>query len=229
MTLTDEMQNRLHNRPALRGILRLGAADSFALTCLPGLLRRLEVSYPVMQVELNVDHSVNLGRALNRRELDMAFLVDPRIGDHAKIESVCRIRLIWIAGPNYKLARGTLAPQHLQHEQVLTLPAPSTSYAIIDNWFARAGLQAKKVSTCNSMNMIVSLAVASCGISVVPMCIVLQELRAGLLKKIPVNPELPSHSLFVAYQSSRFKSGLREIAAMGREEVARHEAFRGTV
>lgn len=225
MALSDEMQSRLRNRPSLRGTLRLGAADSFALTCLPALLRRLEASYPAMQVELNVDHSVNLSRALNARDLDVAFLVDPQVESHVKIESVCAIRLIWISGSSYKLPRGVLSPEYLQHEQMLTLPAPSTSYGIIDNWFARAGLRAKKISTCNSMNMILSLAVANCGISVMPLCIALHDLRAGLLKKIPVHPDLPSHSLFVGYQASRFKSGLREIAIMGREEVGRHEAF----
>src|SRR5262245_52119345 len=54
MAIADEMQSRIQNRPTFCGILRLGAADSFALTCLPGLLRRLEQTYPEMQVELHV-------------------------------------------------------------------------------------------------------------------------------------------------------------------------------
>jgi len=62
--------------------------------------------------------------------------------------------MIWIAGAKYKLPKGTVGPQHLQDEQLLTLPAPSTTYSMIESWFARAGLRARKRSTCNSMNMI---------------------------------------------------------------------------
>ncbi len=229
LVLTDDMQNRLWNRPTLSGVLRLGAADSFALTCLPPLLRRIKSMYPAMQVDLDVDHSLNLSRALNRRELDLAFLVDPSVESHVRLESICSVRMIWIAGANHKLPKGTVGPEHLHDEELLTLPAPSTTYSMIETWFGRAGLRAKKQSTCNSMNMIVSLAVANCGISTVPQCIVLHELRSGLLRRIQVQPDLPAHSLYAAYQLSRFKSGLREIVAMGRDEVSRHEAFQGAV
>lgn len=229
LALSEDMQNRLWNRPTLTGTLRLGAADSFALTCLPPLLRRIKATYPSMQVDLEVDHSLHLSRALNKRELDAAFLVDPNVESHVRLESICSIPMIWIAGGSYKLPKGNLDPQHLNEEQILTLPAPSTTFSMIENWFGSAGLTPRKQSSCNSMNMIVSLAVANCGISAVPQCIVLHELKSGLLRRIRVQPELPSHSLYAAFQMGRFKSGLREIVSIGREEVMRHEAFQAVI
>jgi len=44
--------------------------------------------YPSMQVDLDVDHSLNLNRALNKRELDVAFLVDPSVDDRVRLEAI---------------------------------------------------------------------------------------------------------------------------------------------
>ena len=63
------------------GVVRIGAADTFALQQLPGLLAELERRYPRLRVDVTIDHSVRLSRVLRREGIDMAFLTMPeRIG-----------------------------------------------------------------------------------------------------------------------------------------------------
>ena len=59
------------------GVVRIGAADTFALQQLPGLLAELERRYPRLRVDLTIDHSVRLSRILRREGIDLAFLTMP--------------------------------------------------------------------------------------------------------------------------------------------------------
>ena len=49
-----EMVERFRTRDPLKGMLRLGLNESFALICLPELLRRLEQRYPAIRTSVFV-------------------------------------------------------------------------------------------------------------------------------------------------------------------------------
>src|SRR5690606_40250275 len=70
---------------ALVGTLRMGAADSFALTHLSALLARIASKHPAAHVELDVDFSANLDRKLRAAELDRS--------EERRVGKECRCRL----------------------------------------------------------------------------------------------------------------------------------------
>ena len=57
--------------------LRLGASETIVQCWLPDLVSELHRSYPKLQVEINVDISVNLRAALLDRQIDLAILLGP--------------------------------------------------------------------------------------------------------------------------------------------------------
>src|ERR1700738_1988125 len=55
LTLASELEARMTREVVLKSPLRLGAADSFALTHLPALLSQLEHLFPAVRVDLQID------------------------------------------------------------------------------------------------------------------------------------------------------------------------------
>src|SRR5690554_5790751 len=54
LAVETEIAERFESRDPLKGMLRLGVSDSFALVCLTELLRRLEMRYPQLKVSVVV-------------------------------------------------------------------------------------------------------------------------------------------------------------------------------
>ena len=52
---------------AIEGPIRLGAADTFALTCLSPLVAQIEQLFPALRVDLQIDFSFNLNAAAEGR------------------------------------------------------------------------------------------------------------------------------------------------------------------
>ena len=58
--LSEELSARHVPADPLRGRLRLGAPDTFALTCMSDLLATLKLRYPELNVALTIDNSTCL-------------------------------------------------------------------------------------------------------------------------------------------------------------------------
>lgn len=61
----------------IEGRLRLGVSETIAQCWLPDLIFRLHSLYPRLEIEFNVDISINLRTALLDRALDLAVLLGP--------------------------------------------------------------------------------------------------------------------------------------------------------
>jgi DNA-binding transcriptional LysR family regulator len=61
----------------IEGFLRIGASETIAQCWLPDFVSVLHRKFPRLEVEINVDISVNLREGLLAREIDLAFLLGP--------------------------------------------------------------------------------------------------------------------------------------------------------
>src|SRR4051812_30581830 len=142
-----EMIERFHTRDPLKGVLRLGLNESFALICLPELLQRLEQRYPDIRTSVFVGDTGLVSQALNRKELDIAIVSEPKVGSHVRLEPIGRNPLAWFASANFDLARGTLTPAELSQFHLVVSPPTAQLHSTVTQWFARAGTVPRRVST----------------------------------------------------------------------------------
>src|SRR5438046_4643612 len=108
-----EMVERFRTRDPLKGMLRLGLNESFALICLPDLLRRLEQRYPGIKTSVFVGDTGIVSRQLNEQELDIAIVSEPAVGGHVRQEPIGSNKLGWFARADFKLPRGVRRPVSL--------------------------------------------------------------------------------------------------------------------
>jgi DNA-binding transcriptional LysR family regulator len=221
MRLSDTLASRLQGRQELLGTIRMGVADSFAVTHLPRLLARFAQQHPAADVELDIDFSANLDRKLRAGFLDIAFLHAPTADPMICIEPLTRFSLAWFSSPRLRIPKRGLRPADLADVPILSNPRPSHLYGSILEWFGGAGLAPGRINTCTSLSVMTRLTVAGFGIAVLPIVLVAPELKARTLRKLHTRPGFQPSELTVAYRTDPQLGELASVAELVREVVGR--------
>ena len=80
--LGELVQKDVIDPKGTEGRLRLGVSETIAQCWLPEFIARLHQIYPRLEIEINVDISMNLRAGLLDREIDLAILLGP-VSDYA--------------------------------------------------------------------------------------------------------------------------------------------------
>ena len=218
--LAEEIGTKRVLADPLRGRLRLGAPDTFALTCMSDLLAMLKVRYPELNVALTIDNSTVLSGMLNDRELDVAVLVDPVVGAHVRSEPIGAMKLVWVGSRQLQLPRRIVRPEDLVGHEIFTNPEPSHLMMLVRNWFASSGLRPPRLSTCNNLSVILKLTIAGAGVSLLPRAILPADIDADVLSVLRPIPAPAEAQLCAAYQIDKAGASVKAILDSVREVVA---------
>ena len=224
--LAENFRARFGDRDRLPKSIRMGAADSFALTHLSALLARLAELHPGTHIDLDIGFSTNLDRKLQAGELDIAFLTSPTARASVCVEPLLALELAWLASPKLGIHGRLLGPAELFQRPIITNPGPSHLYSTIHDWFAGAGLVPQRLNTCTSLTIVAKLTADGIGISALPPVLVRRELARGNLVKLRTAPDLPTHYISVAYQIWTEQGDLAPIANLAHTLVARPRSAR---
>jgi DNA-binding transcriptional LysR family regulator len=195
--------------------------DSFALLCLGGFMKTLEAQQPDLRIAVTVDNSRALTLRLEDGLLDLAVLAQPQTVKDFRVEPLGVQRLVWVAASTMRLPRRTLGPKELVDRQIVTNPAPSTSFSVLMDWFGAAGLTPRHVSTCNSVAVIACVVASGAWISPLPACIIEEQVQNGALKLVPTQPPLPGQHMFAAYPKAPASQALPEVIDVIRRTISR--------
>jgi DNA-binding transcriptional LysR family regulator len=216
VTLAEEMELRSAGAMAIENPLRMGAADTFALTCLSPLLAQIERTFPALRVDLQIDFSFNLNRRLQKGELDIAFLSGPVDAVGVRVEPLVRLPLAWVASPRLPLPGRILEPGDLRRTPIITNPEPSHLYRTVHEWFAAGDCQPERITTCNSLTIMARLASVGYGVAMLPTAILRAEFELGTLRPLRTDPPVGAHDLLLARRASLspvIVSAVRDTAA----------------
>ena len=211
LTLARALEDQADPAKTLRGPIRMGFADSFALTHMPALLARVEKAYPAAEFEIVIDFSANLDRKLQAGQLDFAILTEPEPSPDIAVEPLEDLDLAWVAGKGPNLPSRALTPSDLKAYPIITNPRPSKLYATIQEWFASVGDMPTRLYTCNSLSIMANLASKGFGLSLLPVGLFQSEMKRGALRILQVKPALPKHHLAIAYRIDPGRPNLKPI------------------
>ena len=200
LEIADRIADRDIPEGDIRGLIRMGATDTFAAHYLPSLLVDIETHFPLAQIELVVEFSVNLYAKLLRGELDVAVLSGPTLSPLLVYDHLLDLPHYWVGAPKRFGGMRVATPRALAKVPIITHPAPSLLYETIQAWFAAAGVTPGRFNTCTSLFISKALAVEGAGASLLPMEIVREEVRTGALRLVKARPALATLPLFVAYR-----------------------------
>lgn len=196
------MRSQLRDLDPLSGYLRVGSSSTFAATCLPRLVGEVERRFPKLRLEFTVSASTDLSRRLSDGSLDLAFLADPTVTTEAIVRPLAEIPVHWFSAADSPLAGRSLRPDDLADTTIIVNPPPSASYERVVTWFRAAGLLPRSIGTCDSLSTTIDLVRAGVGISVMPLWMANERLRAGEIIALKTSPGFGPTHLYATYMPS---------------------------
>jgi len=220
MSLADHIESRIGRRTPMRGVLRLGVPNSFAMICLADLLKAIERGHPELEVEVVVDASASLVTRLEAGALDFAVYMDAEVDPRLRVTMLGAQEHVWVAAPELGLPARTLRPGDLLQHRIITNPNPAQLYLNIKRWFAQAALEPARICTCNDLNVILELTLSQVGVSLLPVSIIRAELASGRLRRLNVVPAVPRSIMFAAYRDGGAQDGFEAMVDTVRDLLA---------
>lgn len=220
--LAENFRARFGTRSRMPKSIRIGSADSFALTYLSPLLERLAALHPETHVELEVGFSATLNRKLQAGELDLAFITGPTENSAVCVEPAVDVEVGWMASPKLGLHKRVVVPKDLSPHVILTNPRPSYLYGTMNDWFSGSDAP-QRLHTCTSLMFAAKLAADGVGIAILPLIVARLDIARGLLVVLDVTPALPPHLISVAYRTGSDQASFARVAMLAHEVLATRE------
>src|SRR5262249_54502660 len=111
----------------VQGLFRLGLPESFAINCLPDLLRDLARDHDRLRVELAIGTSANLARELDERRLDAAIVTNPHMLPGLQYSLLAESQMVWAASSSQQLKQ-PVGPADIRSFPIFTNPRPEPQY-----------------------------------------------------------------------------------------------------
>ena len=189
VSLRDAIASDIAKNQGLGGVLRIGVSETIVHTRLPELLRRLAEHAPRVRLELSVDTSEMLNRALIENAIDVAILMrqwTPRDAIASQIETV---EIDWFAAPSLTGQGETDEPAALDLHKaaemaIVTFSKDTPPAREVARIFADPELAQPIIHGSSTLATILRLACDGLGVATLPLPLATAELEAGRLIQV---------------------------------------------
>ena len=190
IAMRAEMLSALRDPAEIRGVIRLGVAETIVQTWLPDFIKEVNRAYPHLSIEIEVDISPSLRARLMAQEIDVAFLLGPLTAPHLRNRLLCEYPIGFIASPALKVPNPA-SVRDLARFPLITFARKTQPYEAVKSLFQRPDLPEIILHASASMATVVHLALEGMGIAVMPHEPVEEEIRSGRLELIETGITLP--------------------------------------
>lgn len=201
IAMRAEMLAALRDASAIRGVIRLGVAETIVHTWLPHFIKEVSRAYPHLSVEIEVDISPSLRNRLLAQEIDIAFLLGPLSAPLLRNRLLCEYPLGFIASPALNVPNPATV-YDLAQFPLITFARKTQPYELVKSLFNRPDLPAIKLHASASMATVVHLALEGIGVAVIPYELVETELNAGRLELIRTDIAMPQLTFCASWLES---------------------------
>jgi DNA-binding transcriptional LysR family regulator len=211
---TDEMVLRLRSHDPLKGVLRLGLSETFALVCLTALLERLEASHPSLKTSLHIGDTNALSDLLNEQKLDLAVISDPSVAEHVRREPLGTNQHGWFAAASVAVGQAALTPAELCQHHLIITPPPARLFTTVTRWFSHAGAIPLRLSMCNSLSVTALMIKSGLGVGLVPRGVMRESVTRNEVREFLVEPMVAAHQVWICYQVEELGPGLQQVVGL---------------
>ena len=191
ISLRAEMMAEVGDRSAMRGVLRLGVAETIVHTWLSRLIKSVNTAHPNLSLEIEVDITPNLTARLLGQEIELAFLLGPLPASGVRNRVLCDYSIGFLASPSLGLPAGPLKIKDLAKFPIITFPRKTQPYETIRSLFNRPDLPPIRLHASASLATVIHMAIEGLGIAVIPTSIVETELADGRLRLLSTDLKIP--------------------------------------
>ncbi|MBB6123029.1 LysR family transcriptional regulator [Sphingobium subterraneum] len=165
------------------GLVRIGAGEIAAASCLPGFVQAIERELPAVTLEVELDLTARLLERVLTGIDDIVFLAGPVASPGIRTAPIGSVALIWAASPETAAKGGFARPL-----PVWSLASHSPLYRVTRDALADGHLPHRALSTCNNVRTMIQIIAHGGGAAVLPETMVRAELASGALVEILPRP-----------------------------------------
>jgi DNA-binding transcriptional LysR family regulator len=188
--LRSEMLAVVGDRSAMRGVLRLGVAETIVHTWLPQLIKSVNHAYPNLSLEIEVDITSNLRNRLLAQEIELAFVLGPLTAPMVNNRTLCDYSVGFLASPSLGLGKQALTLHDLAKFPIITFSRRTQPYEIVRSLFNRPDLPPIRLHASASLATVIHMAIEGLGIALIPTAIVESDMADGRLQLLSTNLQL---------------------------------------
>jgi DNA-binding transcriptional LysR family regulator len=200
-----------------RGLVRIGAGPTLSSYILPEILKRFRRVHPSVELIVETGNTPVLLERLGSGSLDLALLVSSDLleGPAFSIEASWDFEMVLVSHRRQSPVQCRITD--LKSSPFILFRKESRLEEPIDRYFAAAGLQPRVIMRFDSAEAIKAMIRTGLGISMLPMWIVDEDLRASRLSLIrQQEPPLRSKIALVARKSGFVSKTVRAFIADAR-------------
>ena len=212
--LRSEMMAEIGDRSAMRGVLRLGVAETIVYTWLPRLIKSVNITYPNLSLEIEVDITPNLSARLHAQEIELAFVLGPLSGPSVRNRELCDYPVSFVASPSLGLGNGPLTLHDLAKFPIITFARKTQPYETVRAMFNRPDLPPIRLHASASLATVIHMAVEGLGIAAIPPAIVEHELADGRLHQLDTDPKMPPLMFSASWLASPDEAAVERVVEL---------------
>ena len=222
LQLRAEMMQAVRDKMAMRGLIRLGVAETIVHTWLSRLVERIHAVYPQISLEIEVDTTPLLRAGLVAHRLDIAFLMGPISEPQVKNVPLCFYPLAWVASPKLDLPPDPVPLAALARFPIITYPRNTRPYAAIQDMFARPDIPETRVYGSAALSTTVRMTLDGIGVAVIPPAVIGRELAEKKLRLVRTEHHLPDLHFTASYPMKPDSFIAAAVAELAREIAETH-------
>jgi DNA-binding transcriptional LysR family regulator len=222
--LRSEMMAAVGDRSAMRGVMRLGVAETIVHTWLSRLIKSVNTAYPNLSLEIEVDITPNLSARLLAQEIELAFVLGPLSASSVRNRPLCDYPIGFLASPSLGLGNGPLTVHDLAKFPIITFPRKTQPYEIVRSLFNRPDLPPIRLHASASLATVIHMAIEGLGIAVIPTAIVENELADGRLQLLSTDLKISPLTFSASWLASPDTVAVELVADLA-SKIARSSAL----
>lgn len=165
-----------------RGVVRLGAGEIAAASCLPGFVAGVGRDLPGVTLEIDLDLTARMLQNLLAGTRDIVFLAGPVASPGVQTAPIGGVGLVWLASPATVAAGG-----FAQALPVWSVGAHSPIHRVLLDELA-GGLPHRSVNVCNNVQTMIAIVAGGGGAALFPETMVRAAMAAGVLCEVHAPP-----------------------------------------
>ncbi|WP_374392395.1 LysR family transcriptional regulator [Sphingopyxis sp.] len=180
------------------GVVRIGAGEIAAASCLPAFVAELKADMPNVGLEIEIDLTANLIQQLLTGRTDIAFAAGPIAHPALKTQPIGEVALMWLASPAVAAAFAAGEAQL----PVWSLASHSPIHGRMRDAIEASRIAQESLNLCNNARTMIDIAKAGGGVGIFPEPMARAEVAAGALVELSDMPVLAPVAFHVAMRVS---------------------------
>jgi len=183
LAAADGLVSAAGDTTIFRGVLRLGVSEMVAGTWLRAFMQDMKAQFPGIDIDLTVDLSANLSRALFARDLDLTLQSGPFLQTATHTVALGQSAYAWVGAPGLGVPDTPLDAAQVTRHPVLTHSRGTVPQRQLQDHFHAIGQPVRLVSASN-ISTCLQLALDGLGIACLPVDLLSEPLEQGRLRRL---------------------------------------------